>query len=211
MDGKKGVPFQRNQMGKIVEVLGMPERRRWEGLSGMPEYGHLATVGQQQQQQSQSQPGNNGGAGQFNERGINVGLERWYHNTLASTGYPPIISSSTSSGGNGNNPADTPGELGLDLLNRLLEYDPTKRLTAEEALRHPYFAGEDGGGKPSANCFEGVDVRYPHRRVSQDDNDIRTVSLPGTRKTVGVGGGGGGGGMDEGGAGGGKRGRYVGD
>ncbi len=29
--------------------------------------------------------------------------------------------------------------LGLDLLSELLCFDPEKRLTAEEALRHPYF------------------------------------------------------------------------
>lgn len=28
---------------------------------------------------------------------------------------------------------------GLDLLNRLLAYDPTRRMTATEALAHPYF------------------------------------------------------------------------
>ncbi|KAJ3079840.1 hypothetical protein HK102_003476, partial [Quaeritorhiza haematococci] len=30
-------------------------------------------------------------------------------------------------------------ENGLDLLSKLLTYDPDKRITAEEALRHPYF------------------------------------------------------------------------
>lgn len=27
----------------------------------------------------------------------------------------------------------------MDLLSRLLEYDPDRRITATEALRHPYF------------------------------------------------------------------------
>ena len=30
-------------------------------------------------------------------------------------------------------------EHGLDLLSRLLAYDPQQRITAAEALRHPYF------------------------------------------------------------------------
>ena len=31
------------------------------------------------------------------------------------------------------------GPVGLDLLARLLAYDPAARLSAEQALRHPYF------------------------------------------------------------------------
>ena len=31
---------------------------------------------------------------------------------------------------------------GLDLLNRLLTYDPARRLTARAAVRHPYLTAE---------------------------------------------------------------------
>lgn len=30
-------------------------------------------------------------------------------------------------------------ELGLDLLERMLVYDPAKRITAKSALEHPWF------------------------------------------------------------------------
>jgi serine/threonine protein kinase len=35
-------------------------------------------------------------------------------------------------------------ELFADLLMRMLAYDPTVRVTAAEALQHPFFAGENG-------------------------------------------------------------------
>lgn len=34
-------------------------------------------------------------------------------------------------------------EVGLDLLNQMLKYDPKKRISAEEALKHPWFTLED--------------------------------------------------------------------
>ncbi|KAI8998353.1 kinase-like domain-containing protein [Gaertneriomyces semiglobifer] len=40
-------------------------------------------------------------------------------------------------------------EHGLDLLSRLLTYDPKQRITAEEALRHPYFSESPKPKDPS--------------------------------------------------------------
>jgi len=31
-------------------------------------------------------------------------------------------------------------EAGIDLMSKLLTYDPKKRISAEEALNHPYFS-----------------------------------------------------------------------
>jgi cyclin-dependent kinase len=44
-------------------------------------------------------------------------------------------------------------EDGLDLLRRMLQYDPSRRISAKEALRHPYFddLGAPPGSDPAAD------------------------------------------------------------
>jgi cyclin-dependent kinase len=44
-------------------------------------------------------------------------------------------------------------EDGLDLLRRMLQYDPARRVSAKEALRHPYFddLGAPPGSDPAAD------------------------------------------------------------
>lgn len=159
MDSKKLPPFQRNQMSKIIEIMGMPTKEKWPLLASMPEYGQLGVM-----------PTNN-------PRLLKpFGLANWYNQTIANNKYSPPASSSL----NSNYSVNTPGPEGLELLQGLLEYDPDKRLTAEQALQHPYFTT---GEKPKSNCFEGVQTEYPHRRVSNEDNDIRTSSLPGTKRS----------------------------
>lgn len=65
------------------------------------------------------------------------------------------------------------GEAGVDLLNALLTYNPERRITAEEALRHPYFEERPFPRHPSAmptfpSSHEGSGAK---RRC--DDNDIK--------------------------------------
>ncbi|KAF2838307.1 serine/threonine-protein kinase MAK [Patellaria atrata CBS 101060] len=151
MDSKKTVPFQRNQMQKIVDIMGYPTKEKWPLLTSMPEYNQLQSLLASTPRVHRP-----------------IGLETWYTSCLKSNQYPS------------NSSVDSPGQEGFSLLSGLLEYDPQKRLTAEKALQHPYFTT---GEKPSMNCFEGSTVEYPHRRVSQDDNDIRTSSLPGTKRS----------------------------
>ncbi|PHH62129.1 hypothetical protein CDD81_7560 [Ophiocordyceps australis] len=175
MDSKKTVPFQRNQMQKIVDIMGLPTTDRWPLLASMPEYAQLNTLQppppplgahahHQHYHHSLSSRASHATASN---------LERWYYNTTA---HPPSASSPAASGPS----LASLGPEGYKLLAGLLEYDPEKRLTAAQALQSPFFST---GDRLCSNAFEGLKVEYPHRRVSQDDNDIRTSSLPGTKRS----------------------------
>ncbi|KAL9651206.1 hypothetical protein ABK040_008277 [Willaertia magna] len=60
----------------------------------------------------------------------------------------------------------------LDLLKRMLCYDPEKRITAAEALQHPFFEQ-----KPSLHCFEkkGFNFNYPDQPIQREDIPPRTI------------------------------------
>ena len=180
MDSKKTVPFQRNQMTKIVEIMGIPRKEDWPGLVYMPEYPQLQQMamnranmssgyGPSMHHQTHSSTLHPGHHGQNSGRNPNAGsgLDNWYNSVLRSSNYPSHA---------------TPGDLGYSLLSSLLEYDPEKRLTAARALDHPYFKDPSGKINIKTNCFEGLEEKYPHRRVSSDDNGIGTGSLPGTKR-----------------------------
>ncbi|ORY27997.1 cyclin-dependent protein kinase [Naematelia encephala] len=131
LDTKKSLPFQRDQMTKICEVLGPIKPEQWPGVVHMPEWksyqlcGHMPTP----------HP-----------------LPNWYHSRSNSS-------------------------LGYDLLCRLFEWDPAKRLTAREALSHGWFHEE--GGVKAKSVFEGSSITYPTRRVTHEDNgDAKMGSLP---------------------------------
>ncbi|KAL1303972.1 hypothetical protein AAFC00_000419 [Neodothiora populina] len=154
-DSKKTVPFQRNQMGKIAEVLGVPRKENWPLLSMMPEYPQLSTLAAGNP--AVSRP---------------TGLDKWWDQVIRNSHYTTAN-------------LLPPHRDGLDMLKRLLEYDPLKRLSADQALQHPYFMHDesDNVAAPPKNCFEGIENRYPPRKVSSEDNDIRTGSLPGTKRS----------------------------
>ncbi|XDG03829.1 hypothetical protein ABKA04_003444 [Annulohypoxylon sp. FPYF3050] len=170
---KKTVPFQRNQMQKIVDIMGLPTKERWPHLPSMPEYNNLSVL-----QPPMLHPGHHHNHHHHHAKSAasTSHLEKWYYTTIGAH-------SSTSSP-NSNATLAALGAEGYKLLAGLLEYDPERRLTAAQALQHPFFqASGTGGIGVSAGCFEGLKVAYPQRRVSQDDNDIRTASLPGTKRS----------------------------
>ncbi|KAK1923281.1 cyclin-dependent protein kinase [Papiliotrema laurentii] len=131
LDSKKTLPFQRDQMGKICEVLGPVKPEHWPGIVHMPEYKTYLNLG----------PYN-----------TTSPLPAWYHSRSSSA-------------------------HGYDLLCRLFEWDPAKRITARECLGHPWF--QEDGGVNSKSVFEGSTTTYPTRRVTHEDNgDAKMGSLP---------------------------------
>ncbi|KAL1916673.1 uncharacterized protein VTP21DRAFT_5377 [Calcarisporiella thermophila] len=124
MDSKKNVPFQRNQLTKIFEILGTPTKERWPTIEQMPDYGQLSS---------------------FRQR---------YQNNLKSLFQSCQIKN----------------EQAFQLLAAMLDYDPVKRITAEEALGHPYFQEEP---KPNINAFYGQSIEYPLRRITKEDHEMK--------------------------------------
>ena len=58
-------------------------------------------------------------------------------------------------------------EQAADLLHKLLEFNPDKRITAEEALRHPYLAQfHNPADEPSCNHIISIPI---------DDNTKYTI------------------------------------
>lgn len=199
MDSKKTVPFQRNQMQKIVDIMGLPTKENWPLLPSMPEYSQLATMQpplaasahyhghhghhhghhhHRSHRPSYPHPGSAGGNGAA-AQGPHVhgsSLEKWYWSTVSQGAATTAAQAANSAA-----PLVSLGAEGYKLLASLLEYDPAERMTAAKALQHPFFTT---GDRLNASAFEGLKNEYPHRRVSQDDNDIRTNSLPGTKRNA---------------------------
>ncbi|TPX40424.1 hypothetical protein SeMB42_g06012 [Synchytrium endobioticum] len=123
MENKKIIPFQRDQLSKIFEVLGSPTRERWPGIEHMPEAPHLASF-------------------------------RPYTNNLRAV-HSQCMSAKS--------------EKGFQLLSAMLEYNPEMRISAADALTHPYFHDDP---KPTLNAFVASDHHrefgYPKRRVLDD-------------------------------------------
>lgn len=53
-------------------------------------------------------------------------------------------------------------EQGCNLLAAMLEYDPLKRITAEDALNHPYFQEDPRPGLECVVSLLALHTAYPH-------------------------------------------------
>ncbi|KAI0071967.1 kinase-like protein [Panus rudis PR-1116 ss-1] len=86
-----------------------------------------------------------------------------YHNMQQMNRYPPHLYQWC------NNRHRKPvfPQQGYELLSQLFQYDPARRLTAKEALRHRWFQEDP---MPSANIFHGIPVSHipPQRRITND-------------------------------------------
>ncbi|CAK9440262.1 uncharacterized protein LODBEIA_P43620 [Lodderomyces beijingensis] len=89
----------------------------------------------------------------------------------------------------------------LELLYGLLKYDPDVRLTADQTLVHPFFLELP---KVNENAFDGLNLKYPNRKIYVDDNDMNILGQVGAGGG-GIGGGAGGNGVGGGGSNAGKR------
>jgi serine/threonine protein kinase len=82
------------------------------------------------------------------------------------------------------------GPSGFELFDSLLQYDPAKRVSAKEALDHPWFQTEP---MPTANAFASLpngDTIYPTRKLIKDESDPKMMpAIPSTMAQVAGGGG----------------------
>lgn len=127
MNNKKLIPFQKNQLQKIFEILGTPTVEQWPSLPKYPDYYAFQQ-----------------------------------HFGLKGTLYQPNL-------GNWYKMIGGKSKGCLALLRDLLHYDPVTRISADDALLHPYFLEAPA---VKENAFEGLNVKYPKRRIFTDDIDI---------------------------------------
>mmetsp|Transcript_25620 Transcript_25620/g.55802 ORF Transcript_25620/g.55802 Transcript_25620/m.55802 type:complete len:460 (+) Transcript_25620:120-1499(+) len=146
----QGYPFQGDQLEKIFRVLGHPNPRHWQELEHLHHW-HDNTENvrvRRSEYPSSSQ------------------LETSVLDTMKQA-LPSAMQASASIPSTCRPPPEA-----FKLLARMLDYNPATRITAEEALQHPYFTADP---RPNANVFvlpatipggqESV-IKYPKRQVA---------------------------------------------
>ncbi|WFD32363.1 [pyruvate dehydrogenase (acetyl-transferring)] kinase [Malassezia sp. CBS 17886] len=107
----KSAPLQTPQLAKITDVLGTPTRDRWPAIESLPEYAAWLAARTNHKYVRIAA----GAAGAVPDRSMPKTLYPWY--------------------------TDRSSDLaGYDLFDHLLQYDPGRRISAGEALEHPWFA-----------------------------------------------------------------------
>eukprot|EP00884_Botryococcus_braunii_P016065 jgi/Botrbrau1/3141/Bobra.0070s0109.2 len=136
-DEKKhpGNAFQADQLDRIFRMLGQPTAKQWAGLE------HLH---------------------HWRDNTENVRVRRPEHPSSSELAKYLIDNTVVTAGGSSAQPLQASCSL-IDLLSRLLDYNPETRLTAFQALEHPYFHEEP---LPGRNAFVNngrVVASYPKR------------------------------------------------
>jgi cell division cycle 2-like protein len=99
-----------DQIRQIFSLLGAPSDERWEGFSQLPGAQKFRFTGSMYVYFDSI----------HNRRQNN--LNKRFTQQVSVTNNMPVLSL-----------------LGLDLLNAMLDFDPKTRITADEALKHPWF------------------------------------------------------------------------
>jgi len=76
-------------------------------------------------------------------------------------------------------------ELALDLLDRLLAFNPVKRITVEEALRHPYLEPyHDPEDEPTADMIPEEFFDFDRNKDSLTKEQLKSQYHRGTAMTL---------------------------
>ena len=154
-------PIQKDQLDKIFTLLGFPDKERWPTIDDLPGSQQLQAFTNAYRYQLHHYIARIASG----ESGYTAGDS----SSSPMLPYVPTTSSSSSTSSNVTPQYAYKLEYALKLLTRLLDYDPTRRISADDALSHAYFSEEP---KPCANCLRTSNEEYSRRRIVVDDKDL---------------------------------------
>lgn len=118
-----------DQIFRIFRSLGTPNEQTWPGVSSLPDWRNNFPTWKENVLKALVPGMSEGGSGNGN---------------VAGSG-----STNGNVAGNGNKTGTCAHPHGLDLLQKMLIYDPNKRISAKAALIHPYFDSLDKKALPA--------------------------------------------------------------